>query len=445
MKKVFLALALLYGSLSLAQIQKGDRIFAWQIDMTQNMNYDSAFNYASAGCLESIHFSSTWYDLETSLGNFNSTNITNRLDIANYYYPLKGIKVELQLAPMNTNVKSTPTDLVSTNFDSPTMINRFKILLDTVFAHIPNLDLAALNIGNESDILMGTDSNQYNAYKVFLDSVIPYAKQLYFNLHSTPLKVGTTLTHEGLVNSSTRALCKKLNKSLDIVATTYYPLNSDYSMKNPSVVSGDFKKLVLEYSDTNQPIYFAECGYASSDSCNSSEALQTQFFRNVFNAWDSNYKHIKYLTIFKSTDWSQASVNALGAYYGITNIKFLEYLRTLGVRTWDNDGTNKLAYEAILCELNARNWCVVSCNSATSIPSTEKKSTHSLFPNPTYGILTISSEETVNSISVYNNLGMLVLSSTSNRNDLSFLPKGIYHVTIEFKSGKKAQEKVVKY
>jgi hypothetical protein len=216
-------------------------------------------------------------------------------------------------------------------------------------------------------------------------------------------------------------------------------------MKNPSVVSGDFKKLVLAYSDTNQPIYFAECGYASSDSCHSSEALQAQFFRNVFNAWDSNYKHIKYLTIFKSTDWSQASVNALGTYYGITNIKFLEYLRTLGVRTWDNNGINKLAYEAILCELNTRNWCTVNCNATTSIPSVEPPHTYSLYPNPTDGELTFTSSSEIHSISIYNPIGMLVFTTFSRRIDLSSLPKGMYHVLIEFKSGKKVQEKIIKY
>ena len=41
----------------------------------------------------------------------------------------------------------------------------------------------------------------------------------------------------------------------------------------------------------------------------------------------------------------------LGVFYGLNDNVFLEFLRKLGVRTWDNDGTNKPAYETIICEL----------------------------------------------------------------------------------------------
>jgi len=428
---------------SYAQLPKGDRILAWQVDMTQNANYDSAYAYAQTGCMESIHLTFAWSSIEPNAGNFDASYIANVLDVANIYYPAYGTKVELQIPTMNTNVKVTPTDLDSTNFDDIIMINRFKILLDTLFTHIPNVELSALNIGNESDIYMGTDPIQYNKYKTFLDSIVPYAKQLYFNIHGTDLKVGTTFTYDGLVGTSTSSLCQMVNNGLDIVAVTYYPLNPDFTMESPSVVNSDFSNLVGIYSDTLQPIYFVECGYASSDSCNSSDALQSQFFQNVFTAWDTYYDNIKYLTIFKTTDWSQQEVNDLGMFYGITDNIFLEYLRTLGVRTWDNDGTSKLAYETILCELSDRGWCSVNCPT-TGINENININNIQIYPNPTNGQINIDTEKTIKQVKVHNSIGQLILISTKRSFEISNLISGIYYITIEFETGEVEHKKLIK-
>lgn len=223
----------LFIGFGFSQQPKGERTLAWQIDMTENYNYDSAFTYGNDACMESVHLFFKWTDVESDTSIFNTSFIHNFLDIVNIYYPAWDVKVELQIAPTNTGVKEVPSELMNLPFDEPLVINRFKILLDTVFAHIPNVTLAALNIGNESDINFGTDAAQYNAYKVFLDSVSNYAKALYFNLHSTNLNTGTTFTHHGLTHSSTASLCKSVNNGLDIVTVTYYPLNSDFTMKPP--------------------------------------------------------------------------------------------------------------------------------------------------------------------------------------------------------------------
>jgi len=443
MKKCILILGFFISVSSFAQLPKGDRILAWQVDLAENNNYDSAFVYAQTGCMESVHLFYTWSGIEPTFGTFDESFINNTLDIANIYYPAYNTKVELQIAPINTNVKETPSDLLSTNFNDQTMIDRFKTLLDTVFQHIPNLELSALNIGNESDIYMGTNSSQYSAYKTFLDSVVPYAKQLYFNLHGTDLKVGTTLTFEGLTSVSTSALCQSVNNSLDIVALTYYPLNPDFTMESPSVVNVDFANLVSIYSDTLQPIYFVECGYASSDTCNSSEILQAQFYENVFTAWDTHYDNIKYITFFKTTDWSQQTVNDLGVYYGFSDPIFLEFLRTLGVRTWDNNGNNKLAYEVILCELSYRNWCAVNCN-LTSVKNQQIKPTVSIYPNPTDGLINIETERKIKNISLFDNVGKLNSISANKIVNINNLTAGIYYIVIEFETGDIYRDKIIK-
>lgn len=428
---------------SYAQLPKGDRVLAWQVDMTQNNNYDSAFAYAQTACMESVHLTFAWSSIEPNVGNFDSDYMNSILDIANVYYPAAGTKVELQIPTMNTNVKVTPTDLIAINFDDPIMINRFKTLLDTLFAHIPNLELSALNIGNESDIYMGTDAIQYSQYKTFLDSIIPYAKQLYFDLHNSNLKVGTTFTYDGLLSTSTTSLCQMVNNGLDIVALTYYPLNSDFTMESPSSVSTDFSNLVDIYSDTLQPIYFAECGYSSSNICNSSDDLQAQFYKNVFSSWDTYYENIKYLTIFKTTDWSQQDVIDLGAFYGINDTIFLEFLRTLGVRTWNNNGTNKLAYETILCELDARNWCSINCPIA-EITKIENTQNIQIYPNPTSGEVHIITNKTIKEVSIYNSLGEFCYTSQNKLINIDNLPNGIYYFNILLNSNETEWKTIIK-
>lgn len=443
MKKYFSFLLLFLSFQTFTQSPKGDRTIAWLVDMTENNNYDSAFHYALNGCMESSFTAINWSTIEPINGNFNSSLIAGYLDVMNIYYPAYGIPVALQIAPINTTTKETPADLLSISFDSPLMINRFKVFLDTLFSHLPNLELSQLNIGNESDIFMGTNALDYGAYKTFLDSVIPYAKQLYQNLHGTDLKVGTTLTFSGLNSPSTDVLCQNLNANLDIVSVTYYPLNANFTMKNPSVVPQDFASLVAHYPDTSQPIYFAECGYSSSATCNSSEQLQSEFFTTVFQTWDLYSDNIKYLTIFKSTDWSQQAVDQLGLYYGISDPVFLEYLRTLGVRTYAGNGMNKPAYETILCELALRDWCNVTC-AVNGIEENKTEVTFHIYPNPFNEMLQIDLNSGVTSIELINPMGEVILKTTEIIMEVSSLTHGFYTARITMADGRIYREKLLK-
>ena len=153
----------------IAQLPKGDRLLGWTIGITENNNFDSAFFYTETACIDVAHMFFTWSSLEPDTGIYD-IDVTNEfLDNINIYFPWHNTKVELQIAVTNTVAKETPSELLSVPFDDPIMIDRFKKALDTVFAHIPDLDLIALNIGNESSVLFGTDAAKYASFKTFLD------------------------------------------------------------------------------------------------------------------------------------------------------------------------------------------------------------------------------------------------------------------------------------
>ena len=136
-------------------------------------------------------------------------------------------------------------------------------------------------------------------------------------------------------------------------------------------------------------------------------------------------------------------MNDFAIYYGISDNIFLEYLRTLGVRTWDNDGINKPAYETILCELNARGWCSVNCIT-TGVNEQVKNQFVSVYPNPTNGLINIDTEKTITQVKIHNNIGKLILVSTKSNFEISNLTNGIYYITIEFETGEIERKKLIK-
>jgi hypothetical protein len=69
----------------------------------------------------------------------------------------------------------------------------------------------------------------------------------------------------------------------------------------------------------------------------------------------------------------------------------------------------------------------------------------SIYPNPTNGMLTINSTSTVSKITVYNNLGQLLLTSEkSNQINISSLSEGIYFVKIKDENGQTETKKIIK-
>jgi type IX secretion system substrate protein len=447
MKKTtsFFFAALFISNLVAAQTPKGDRVFSWQLDVAEDNNFFAAFSLAQNACMASTHMSYSWSDLEPQPGQFDTAFMSEAMDPADIFYPAFDISAELQLATVNTLFRVVPSDLENVPWDSPLMINRFKTLLDTVFAHLPHLQLDALNIGNESDAFFGGNAAQYVSYKNFLDAVFPYAKQKYFELHGTPLKVGTTFTFNGLTGPLTAPLCQLVNAASDIISVTYYPLFPNFTVKPPDVVSGDFGDLVALYPDTAKPIFFVECGYPSSPVCLSSETLQAQFFQNVFGAWDTYYDHVKYLSIFKLTDWSQETVDWLGTYYGLNDPVFLEFLRTVGVRTYPGSGTAKLAFETISCELNARDWCAVNCSLNAAKESAPDAPALVVAPNPASSQLTILGEAALAEWLLYDASGRQVLHGENSRQiGLAGLPAGLYFLKMKTLDGRVLVQKFVK-
>ena len=337
-------------------VPKGTRMMVLDVGPAADGDYDAAFTLAQAAGVEAVTLHLAWNTIETTngLGCTPGTYDPTLLDISELYYPPKNMGVCITLAGVDTTGTTMPGDLSGLAWDHPDVICRFKKLLDFVLGRIPTLTIPSLSIGNEIDIPFSTDALSYTQYKTFFDAVSAHAKTL-----RPGIKVGIKATLDGLTDPATSSLMVQVNTNADFVGATYYPLNPAFTPKNPSVVSTDISTLLAVYPV--KPVYMLEIGYPSSSLCNpnppfecftSSESDQSTFVTEVFKTWDTNSARIPLLNLVRMTDWSQADAEA----YGITDFRFIEYLRTLGLRHHTGSGSDKQAWSTFMAEAQVRGW-----------------------------------------------------------------------------------------
>jgi hypothetical protein len=68
----------------------------------------------------------------------------------------------------------------------------------------------------------------------------------------------------------------------------------------------------------------------------------------------------------------------------------------------------------------------------------------SIFPNPTKGEINIKTDKKIKSSTILDMSGKSVMNTSSEKVDISSLPKGIYLIKVEFADGSSATEKVIK-
>jgi hypothetical protein len=434
-KLTFITIALmrfLCPSISAAQINPSDNLISVDVStypQNTSFNYDSCFARGVNSGIRSTGIYQNWTAIETSPDTFNLTIF----DIADYYYAAQDMPVDLTLAPIHTNNLEVPSDLRDVAFDNPVLINRFKTLLDSIRKHTPNLKLSSLVIGSEHDVYLGSDKILWSQYTTFYNSVSAYAKTIW-----PGLKVATELTFNGITTHNDFA--KTLNTNSDYIGVSYYPLNSDFTVKPVTTIPADFATLVNLYQ--SRPIIFYQYGYPSSPTCNSSEALQAQFISQTFATWDIYAANVKMIDFTWLHDLDPVLVNYYSSYYGITDTRFLEFLRTIGLRTWNGNGTDKAAFSEFQCQARQRgfNNLNINCPAVTSVSETSNEVQISIFPNPAGNTVNIELPVDIKNaeVKIYNLSGKAekIISDINSSNlsiEINDLSDGLYF--IELKNG----------
>lgn len=423
---------------SAGQITPEENIICVDVNSPQNASYtyDSAFIACRNLGMTQTGLFLTWSSIETAPGVFDFSY----LDIANVYYPAYNTSVDLTIAPIATNHLEVPYDLAGYPLNDPKVISRFKILLDSIFVHIPSVQLSSIEIGSEVDVYLGSDSNKWTQYTNFYSAASAYAKSLRGNV-----KIASEVTFDGLTGSLFNFV-QKLNAFSDIIAISYYPLNGDFTVKPVSAIPTDFARIIDLYP--SKPIYFTQYGYPSSSVCESSNALQSQFIQQTFTSWDHHASNIKMIDFTWMHDLSPETISYYSTYYGISDAKFLNFLGSLGLRSYAGSGTDKPAYNELICQANQRGYNNISCVTGTQDSSIETDFT--IFPNPAHDILYLQFSESaiaISEIKITNSLEQEVYNKKDtgfqSSLDLSGLAAGVYFVRVTTDQGVNYVQKVL--
>ncbi len=323
-------------------LPRGSRQLSIDITEGRDGDFNKAFDLAADIGIDVTELSIYWDEIETSPDVYNPE--TNWLAIANAFYSANNTAVSLTISVIDTTSARLPADLADRPFDDPEMIQRFNNLLDYAAVQIPDMSLTSISIGNEVDIYLR--GRQWKEYEQFYQAVSVHAHELW---PDTP--VGVKSTFDGLTGNSGDSLFS-LNRKSDAIFITYYPLKSDFTVREPETVLSDFDTISRRYPE--RPLYFLELGYPSGKGNNSSESMQAEFIRRTFQAWDSHMDQVKLISFAWLTDINPRAVKEYERYYGISNGGFSSYLGTLGLRTFDDE--DKKAFQALREETEKRNW-----------------------------------------------------------------------------------------
>lgn len=327
---------------------KGERQVGIHITQAELNTYDTEFLRVKSIGLDVVPLTLPWNFVETSSG-FDFSY----LKIANDYYPAHGVKLSLNISPIYAVNRALPADLDGKDFDDPVVITRFKVLLDSVYRKTPDADINNFIVGLEVDNYLNSHPDEWDNYKVFYDSAIAYIKKLWGN--TMPVGVETTW---GYTVYDAKDNILNLNEHSDMMVLSYYPILADFTVKPPIQVHDDVEEVITLYP--NIPVFIVECGYQTSDVCNSSDEMQRQFISEMFKLWDNHAEKINFMGFLWLTDLSDAYVDQLVIDYGLSGFPYLDefrgYLQTTGLRTYSGMGNDKPGFQQLEKELKVRGW-----------------------------------------------------------------------------------------
>ena len=342
-----------FSECTLSAEDRGDRILAFDIlDVTQTGDFELNYDLAS-GKLKSdfIQLLQPWNSFENQQAGVYDGEAIQLYETLNHFVGSTGTKLSLIITPIDIPGRFLPDYISDKKFNDPLVIESFKNLIDRLFNSVNGIvnpeKVIAFSVGNEIDHYNWASNNdQVSEYCEFLQAIKPTVNSYGIPLHFTGTLFG--LSQPGNIWTD-------LSDVVDKVSVTYYPINADFTVKSPEIVFTDLNELATKFTD--KKLFLQEIGYPTSSALNSNEAKQAEFFCHFFNAWDGHKDQITHVSILRLNDVSLTSAQATAITYGVPgNKRFIEYIRTLGIRTWENTGSHKKAFDVIEKELVKRLW-----------------------------------------------------------------------------------------
>ena len=342
-------------------VQRGTRVIGMDfLNTTPASSFEQNLALAKAAGASAMHLHVGWNAVEpttpancTTAGSY--TDPISMLAIFDSVLSSNGLSLSLGVLPSTTNVSQLPSNLSGKALDDALVICRFEMMLDYVFSKLPTVNLVNLQLGNELEAMAASNTVAFwGSYWNFLSAVSTYVRN-----KKPGLKIGVAgnLYAQTGTGPNPNTLAKggyqQLNLLTDYVGVNYYPMDAAFSVKDPTVIDGDLDALAAV--NPAKPISFQEIGYQSGSLYDqSSEDKQAQFIHAVFKAWDHYPTQVYQMTFLRMNDVSHADAQGMASGYGSVAAPFVEYLETLGLRTYS--GVDKAAFRALKDEAKKRGW-----------------------------------------------------------------------------------------
>jgi len=273
----------------------------------------------------------SWYSLEAKAGEYNFSEVDFAVSLSDQYR----VPLYLNVRVIDTGNKSVPPAYAKLSFDDAEMTRALERLLRELGRRSKNR-VRWIAIGNETDSYLKSRGGEIEGYARMLDRVRDAAST------SFPGALFTVNFTRDAASDLSRKY-KAIADRLDILSFNYYPLNINFTMRDPSVADGDIA--VVAAAAGSRPFLLQEIGYASAERLKSSEEKQAQFYRNAFGAMDKYRGRLVAANFLFMSDLPESTVEDLAKYYRLPFFKdnFKAYIGTLGL--FDRQGRAKPAWE----------------------------------------------------------------------------------------------------
>lgn len=333
---------LLPSTLSVLADQADGRSLGMVMTAAQDGDSERAAMLAYTAGVTRVPITYAWGALEPVQGEFDDSNLA----LAALFFPAMGMAIDIAITPIASNRLVMPGDLAGHDFDDPVVIQRYLDLIDHVMAVMAEADVRLLLVGVDVDAFLGDDDDAWEDYAAFVSAVADYVHTI-----RPGVEVGVqSTTYSRFVDPKRWAA---IDAVTDIIATSYYPLDG-MTVRDPDEIAHDFDRLTELYPD--RIIRIVEAGFPSSKANGSSGELQARFVHALFAAWDNHSDQILSITLAIEHDYAPERVEAIGAFYGNHLDHYATFIGSIGLRTWDETGAPKPAWEALMQETAARGW-----------------------------------------------------------------------------------------
>ena len=270
--------------------------------------------------------SETWAELEPAPHTYRFDDLDFWIGEADRY----DVPVVLTVRVIETNHRALPADLQNKPFDGRGVRRRLAALFDALAKHAGGR-INRLIIGNEVDVYLRQHPGEVSAFATLLRRARARLR------HALPgTRVSSTVTFTGLVDGSD--LLGPLRPYLDFVALTYYPLRSDFLMRDPDRVDGDVQRMVE--AAQGKRLLLVEAGYASSPAVDGSDERQARFVDRMFDAVETRANEFIGVNFFLLADFSEAFIEEAAQAYGFPfDSNFRNYIGSIGFS--DRTGVSK--------------------------------------------------------------------------------------------------------